>query len=147
MDLLDSLLDQDFESTSYLIERARELNDEQLDRRIDSRKHSVRSTLAEIVMQVEKVSAMMTEERWSPLPDHPTLDEIKLKHDSAMQRFARVTRRVRDRKAWKKCWVSTDAFPPVEEVYGPSVAEVFIGNAHGRAWILYVYRTLGMTDI
>lgn len=151
MDLLDRLLEHDAWTTRRLIERCRELSDDQLDRRFDIGHRSVRATLQHIIFNMETWSALMAGEDL-PRFESEILDQQSTTHFShrlavAADRLGRVARAVSARGAWDEHWLDVLDQPPVEKTYGGAIAHVITHSMHHRAQLLYMLRQLGVKNL
>lgn len=146
-DLLDRLLGHDAWTTSLLIDRARELSDEQLDAPMNIGPGSVLATLAHIVWNTEAWSASMAGEAPHRLPERPSLDAIAALHESASSRLARLACDVRDRGAWDERWRDELDHTQAERTFGGAIAHVLTHSMHHRAQLLSMYRRHGLTDL
>ena len=149
MDLLDRLLEHDVWTTRQLIERCRELSDEQLDRRLDIGHRSIRATLQHIIFNMEAWSALMAGEE---LPRSASESQQSMAHfsnplDVAADRLSRVAKAVAVRGAWDERWLDVLDQPPAEKTCGGSIAHVITHRMHHRAQLLCMLRQLGVKNL
>ncbi len=147
MDLVDRLLAHDAWTTALLIERARELTDEQLDEPMNIGPGPVRATLAHTVWNTEAWSASMAGDEPRRLQERATLDEIAALHASASRRLALVAEGVRDRGAWDERWLDQLDRDPKDRTFGGAIAHVLTHSMHHRAQVLNMLRRHGLTDL
>ncbi len=150
MDLLDRLLGHDAWTTRQLIDRCGALSDEQLDRRIDIGRQTVRATLEHIIANMEIWSALMAGDessRAAPPGAAQSLDDFHRRLHIAADRLAAVARSVAARGAWDERWLDTLDQPPTEKTYGGAIAHVITHSMHHRAQLLYMLRKLGVANL
>ena len=143
MDLLNRLLGHDAGTTQALLDRCRELSDEQLDREFDIGPRTVRATLVHIVRNVELWTDLIAEQPIRQGGDD-ALDELPGRLERAATDLAVVARDDADRDAWDELWTDLLDDPPTKKTYGGAIAHVVTHGMHHRAQLLYMLRRLGL---
>ena len=150
MDLLDRLLAHDAWTTRQLLDRCRDLPDDQLDRSFDIGQRTLRATFQHIIVNMEAWSALMAGATTLP-PRPPREGEFissladRLTHAAAG--LAHVAHAVRARNGWDDRWLDVLDDPPKEKTYGGAIAHVITHSMHHRAQVLFMLRQLGLTDL
>jgi uncharacterized damage-inducible protein DinB len=151
MDLLDRLLGHDAWTTRQLLQCARNLSDEELDREFDIGHRSVRATVDHIVFNMEVWSALMAGQRPDTTrgsePEDRSIPALRTRLDAAASHLAAVARNIADRNAWDELWLDTLDEPPIWKSYGGAVAHLITHSMHHRAQVIYMLRALGLEDL
>ncbi len=150
MDLLDRLLEHDAWTTRHLLDRCREVPEDQLDRRFDIGHRTLRATFQHIVFNMEAWAALMAGA--TVLPPRPPRDgesisSLSDRSSRAAAALAQVAHAVRDRNGWDDRWLDVLDSPPKEKTYGGAIAHVVTHGMHHRAQVLYMLRQLGLTGL
>jgi len=147
VDLLDRLLEHDAWTTGQLLERCRDLSDEELDRRFEIGHRSVRATLHHIIFNMEVWAALMAGAETAEVTAsrrEQSVADLAVRLDRAVAELARVARGVRTRGGWDEQWIDILDNPPTAKTYGGSIAHVITHSMHHRAQLLYMLRQLGL---
>jgi uncharacterized damage-inducible protein DinB len=153
MDLLDRLLGHDAWTTRHLLERCRELTDEQLDRQFDIGHRTVRATLLHIIRNVEGWAVLMSGKgpREARMDDQDLaamgVAAMSVRLDAASADLATVSRAVAARSGWDESFFDTFDDPPTKKSFGGGIAHVITHSMHHRAQLLYMLRRLGMEGL
>lgn len=150
MDFLDRLLEHDAWTTRLLIDRCRELSEEQLDHPFDIGHRTIRSTLHHIIFNMETWSALMAGEAMSKsrtVVQERSMSQFQERLGRAAARLSKVAREVSERGAWDERWLDVLDDPPVEKTYGGAIAHIITHSMHHRAQLLYMLRQLGLRDL
>jgi AraC family transcriptional regulator len=153
MDLFDIFSGQESWHTRRLLELAKTLNDEQLDRPLknpvkvfpwDGPDQSLRQILDRMVQTKEAWAAALTGGNWSPTDDADrTPSAMQERLDSADAKFHGVLTEVRNRSAWEDTFVDALCEPPETFTFGGMFAHVITFNAHRRMLAMDALRSLG----
>jgi AraC family transcriptional regulator len=156
MDLFDIFSGQESWHTRRLLEVAKTLNDEQLDRPLknqmrvfpwDGPDQSLRQILERIVQTKEVWAAALTGGSM-PLMDNAPADQspsaILARLDRADAQFHGVLKEVRNRNAWDDTFVDALCEPPETFTFGGMFAHVITFNAHRRMLAMDALRCLGV---
>ena len=151
MDLLDRLLGHDSWTTRHLLERSRELSDEQLDRVFDIGHGALRSTLVHMVGNVEVWTDLMhgrpvrpeTKARAYAEP----VEELLERYERAAAGFAAFARSIADAHRLDDLWEDYLDEPPSMKSYGGAILHVLTHNMHHRGEVLHMLQRLGVADL
>ena len=157
MDLFDIFSGQESWHTRRLLDLAKTLNDEQLDRPLknpvkvfpwDGPDQSLRQILDRMVQTKEAWAAALTGGSWSPMDDAPPTDRtpsaMLSRLDRADAKFHGVLTEVRNRSAWEDTFVDALCEPPETFSFGGMFAHVITFNAHRRMLAMDALRHLGV---
>jgi AraC family transcriptional regulator len=158
MDLFDIFSGQESWHTRRLLDLAKTLNDEQLDRPLnnpvkvfpwDGPDQTLRQILDRMVQTKEAWAAALTGGTWSCLDDAPATDRtpsaMQERLDRADAKFHGVLTEVRNRSAWEDTFVDALCEPPETFTFGGMFAHVITFNAHRRMLAMDALRRLGVT--
>ena len=157
MDLFDIFSGQESWHTRRLLELAKTLNDDQLDRPLknevkvfpwDGPDQSLRQTLDRIVQNTEVWAAALTGGSMPPMDNAPPADRtpsaMLARLDRADAKFHGVLTDVRNRSAWDDTFVDALCEPPETFTFGGMFAHVITFNAHRRMLAMDALRLLGV---
>ena len=156
MDLFDIFAGQESWHTRRLLELARTLNDEQLDRPLqnqmrvfpwDGPDRSLRQILDRMVQTKEVWAAALTG-GGMPLLDHAPPEDrtppaLLARMEKADEAFHSVLTDVRNRSAWEDTFVDALCEPPETFTFGGMFADVITFNAHRRMLAIDALQRLG----
>jgi len=157
MDLFDIFDGQESWHTRRLLDIAKTLNDEQLDRPLknqvkvtpwDAPDKSLRQILDRMVQTKEAWAAALTGGS-TPLfdkapPSDRTPAALRSRLEQADAAFQRVMTDVRDRRAWDDTFVDALCEPPETFTFGGMFAHVITFNSYRRMLALDALRSLGV---
>ena len=157
MDLFDIFSGQESWHTQRLLDLAKTLNDEQLDRPLNNRVHvfpwdssdqSLRQLLDRMVQTKEAWAAALTGGR-APLfdnapPEDRTPSAMLARMQKADASFHSVLTDVRNRGAWEDTFVDALCEPPETFAFGGMFAHVITFNAYRRMVAIDALRDLGV---
>jgi AraC family transcriptional regulator len=156
MDLFDIFSGQESWHTRRLLNLAKTLTDEQLDRPLnhpvnvfpwDSPDQSLRQILDRMVQTKEAWTAAITGGSMPPMDHAPAEDRtpsaMLARMEKADAAFHTVLTDVRNRSAWDDTFVDALCEPPETFTFGGMFADVITCNAHRRMLALDVLRRLG----
>jgi len=148
MDLLDRLLGHDAWTTQQLLALSRDLTDDELDRKFDIGRKTLRETFRHIIYNIEAWSDLMAGRpmRNDPGSAEASIAALSARLERAAADFATIARGVADRGAWDENWVDSRNNPPTELSYGGTIAHVITHSMHHRAQVLYMLRLLGVQN-
>lgn len=149
MDLLDRLLAHDVWTTRQLLLAARPLSDEQLDRRFDIDRRTLRECFEHIIENMEIWSDLIAERpvRADPADAQSgTIDGLLARLSAAGQDFAALARRIARDNAWDAVYLDTLDSPPRPKTYGGTIAHLITHSMHHRAQAMYMLECLGVSD-
>lgn len=157
MDLFDIFSGQETWHTRRLLELARTLSDEQLDRPLknevnvfpwDSPDKSLRQILDRMVLTKEVWTAALTGGSMPLMddapPEHRTPSAMLARLETADEGFQRVLGDVRNRSAWEDTFVDALCEPAETFAFGGMFAHVITFNAYRRMVAMDVLRQLGV---
>lgn len=157
MDLFDIFSGQETWHTRRLLELAKTLNEQQLDRPLenqmkvfpwDDADRSLRQILERMVQTKEVWAAALTGGSMPPLHDIPPADRtpsaMLARLDRADAAFHGVLTEVRNRSAWEDTFVDALCEPPETFTFGGMFAHVITFNAHRRMLAMDALRGLGV---
>jgi AraC family transcriptional regulator len=157
MDLFDIFSGQESWHTLRLLDLAKTLNDQQLDRPLehpvkvfpwDGPDQSLRQILDRMVQTKEAWAAALTGGTWSPVNDASPADRtpsaMLARLDKADAKFHSVLTDVRNRSAWEDTFVDALCEPPETFTFGGMFAHVITFNAHRRMLAIDALRRLGV---
>jgi len=154
MDLFDIFSGQESWHTRRLLDLAKTLNDEQLDRPLqnpvkvfpwDGPDQSLRQVLDRMVQTKEAWAAAITGGNWSQTDDTSSTPPAMLARlESADAKFNAVLTEVRDRSAWEDTFVDALCEPPETFTFGGMFAHVITFNAHRRMLAIDALRRMGV---
>ncbi len=156
MDLFDIFSGQESWHTRRLLELAKTLNDEQLDRPLknqmkvfpwDGPDQSLRQILDRMVQTKEVWAAALTAGSMPLLDNAPPEDRtpsaMLARMDKADAAFHSVLTDVRNRSAWEDTFVDALCEPPETFTFGGMFADVITFNAHRRMLAIDALQRLG----
>lgn len=156
MDLFDIFAGQESWHTRRLLELARTLNDEQLDRPLqnqmrvfpwDGPDRSLRQILDRMVQTKEVWAAALTGGGMPLLDNAPPEDRtppaLLARMEKADEAFHSVLTDVRNRSAWEDTFVDALCEPPETFTFGGMFADVITFNAHRRMLAIDALQRLG----
>lgn len=156
MDLFDIFAGQESWHTRRLLELARTLNDEQLDRPLqnqmrvfpwDGPDRSLRQILDRMVQTKEVWAAALTGGGMPLLDNAPPEDRtppaLLARMEKADEAFHSVLTDVRKRSAWEDTFVDALCEPPETFTFGGMFADVITFNAHRRMLAIDALQRLG----
>jgi AraC family transcriptional regulator len=157
MDLFDIFSGQESWHTRRLLDLAKTLSDEQLDRPLkdqvkvfpwDGPDQSLRQILDRMVLTKEVWAAAVTGGSMPPMdnapPEHRTPPAMLARMEKADAAFHSVLNDVRDRSAWEDTFVDALCEPPETFTFGGMFAHVIIFNAYRRMRAIDTLRRLGV---
>lgn len=157
MDLFDIFAGADSFHTKKLLERARTLTDEQLDRPLPdpahvvpwpTAAHSLRELLRRLVQTKEIWTAALTGGEAPDIAAEPadqgTPDALIARLEKADAAFNRILGDVRDRNAWSDTFVDALCEPAESFSFGGMFAHVITSNTYHRLYVLDALRRLGV---
>ena len=157
MDLFDIFSGQESWHTQRLLELAKTLNDEQLDRPLknqirvfpwDGPDQSLRQLLDRMVQNKEAWAAALTggsiPQMDNAPPEHRTPAAMLARLEKADAAFHSVLTDVRNRSAWEDTFVDALCEPPETFTFGGMFAHVITFNAYRRMIAIDVLRRFGV---
>lgn len=158
MDLYDWFAGADSYHVRKLLEHARGLSDEQLDRPLDTPAHvfpwdspaqSLRDLLRRLVLTKEVWAAALTGGEAPPdlgekSPTRTAPDALIARLEKSDREFNRVLTDVRNRNAWSDTFVDALCEPPETFSFGGMFAHVITFNTYQRLLALDALRRLGV---
>jgi AraC-like DNA-binding protein/uncharacterized damage-inducible protein DinB len=157
MDLFDIFAGQESWHTQRLLNHAKTLNDEQLDRPLQSKvkvfpwdgpDQSLRQLLDRMVQNKEVWAAALTGGSMPPMDNAPTEDRtpsgMLARLEKADTAFHGVLADVRNRSAWEDTFVDALCEPPETFTFGGMFAHVITFNAYRRMIAIDALRHLGV---
>ena len=157
MDLFDIFSGQESWHTRRLLDLAKTLNDEQLDRRLHNQIHvfpwdgpdqNLRQLLDRMVQTKEAWAAALTggsaPQFDNAPPEDRTPSAMLTRLEKADAAFHRVLTGVRDRSAWEDTFVDALCEPPETFTFGGMFAHVITFNAYRRMVAIDLLRGLGV---
>ena len=158
MDLFDIFSGQESWHTRRLLEQAKTLNDEQLDRPLkngvkvfpwNDPDQNLRQILERMVQTKEVWAAALTGGNMPPLDNIPAAERTPSAMLARLERadteFHGVLTEVRNRSAWEDTFVDALCEPPETFTFGGMFAHVITFNAHRRMFAMEALRGLGVT--
>ena len=155
MDLFDRFAGFESWHTRKLLEHARQLTDEQLDRPIQVPEitpwHEPDRSLRELLDRV-----VFTKEVWtaavagSAMPDAKrklSPDQLLVEFDRAEVEFQRVMGAVRARNAWDEMFTDELCQPPEQFSFGGMLAHIVTFNSYRRLTAASLMRSFGIQDV
>jgi AraC-like DNA-binding protein/uncharacterized damage-inducible protein DinB len=157
MDLFDLFAGTDSWYTRRLLEQAKSLSDQQLDRPLgstakvfpwDKPDQNLREILERIVQTTEVWTAALTGGSMPDLEGQPAEERtpaaLLARFELADARFHGILKDVRDRGAWEETFVDALCEPAETFTYGGMFAHVITFNAHRRLTALDAFHRLGV---
>ena len=157
MDLFDIFSGQESWHTRRLLDLAKTLNDEQLDRPLknqvkvfpwDGPDQTLRQILDRMVLTKEVWTAALTGGSMPPIDNAPPADRtpsaMLARLDTADAKFHRVLTDVRNRSAWDDTFVDALCEPPETFTFGGMFAHVIAFNFYRRMLAIDALRRLGV---
>ncbi len=147
-DLLDRLLEHDAWTTRRVLEYARTLTDEQLDRDFNIGHRTVRETIQHLIRNVETWTDLMADRPVrSRETGQQTIHELRQQYDAAIGDFARVARQLRDTQRLNDTYEDVLDQPPQRKSYGGTIMHVVTHDHLHRSEILHMLQRLGVQDL
>jgi AraC family transcriptional regulator len=155
MDLFDRFAGADSWHTRRMLEAARSLTDDQLDRPLDAPmkllpwekpEGSLRDLLDRIVFTKEVWTAALGGRELLPSPDR-SVPGMLARFDAVDAEFNRFLREVRDAGRWDDTFVDALCEPPETFTFGGMFAHLVTFNTHRRLAALALMRRYGVSDL
>lgn len=150
MDILDTLLAHNAQTTAKLIEQSRGLTDAQLDQDFDLAHRTVRKSLDHIIESMEWWTDLMNgqpQRTFDALGADPlSLDGLQKRLENVAPQLAEISRKLQsDGRLDEK-------FPPREDWpkpfrNGATIVHVLTHGAHHRSQVIHMLRRLGVPDV
>jgi AraC-like DNA-binding protein/uncharacterized damage-inducible protein DinB len=155
MDLFDRFAGHESWQTRKLLEHARQLTDEQLDRPISTheitpwqaREHTLRELLDRIVYTKEVWTAALTGTAIPPENRKLTPAEMLDRYQRADEEFHRIMCAVRTRGGWDDTFEDALCEPPEEFSFGGMLAHVVTFNSFRLLTAAALLRSMGVADV
>ena len=155
MDLFDRFAGYETWHTRKLLEHARQLTDDQLDRPITTPElqpwhepeRSLRELLDRIVFTKEVWTAAMTASKLPDMNRRLSPAEMLTRYDQADSEFQRVLCAVGSRGGWDDTFVDELCEPPEQFTFGGMLAHVITYNSYRRLTAASVLRSLGVSNV
>jgi hypothetical protein len=156
MDLTDRLIDHDAWLTRRLLERARDLTNEQLDAERDAPHDIVPFDCPSQLTLREALSRLVfTKEVWlaairkRELPDgkDKSIEGLLRRFDRAYVEFGEVVRQIRDEGRWDEEFTDALCEPAERFTFGGVVAHIITFDAFRRSMAIKMMNKLGVTDV
>ena len=155
MDLFDLFAGHETWHTRKLLDHARQLTDEQLDRSITTPEllpwhepeRSLRELLDRIVLTKEVWTAAITGGAFPEMKRRLGPAELLEHYDRAEVEFQRVMCAVRARAGWDDVFVDELCQPPEEFTFGGMLAHVVTFNSYRRLTAAAVMRSMGVDGV
>lgn len=155
MDLSDRLVEHDFFQSTRLLEQARSLTDEALDRAVrpglvvhsfEGPEPDVRSMLDRLIFTKEVWTAAIAGQL-APTARPTGVVEMQARLATVQPTFASLVRRIRDRNEWDDAFVDALCTPPVSFTFGSVIAHILDVSIVRRHHIVQALRELGVADV
>ena len=153
MDIIERLLAHDAWLTRRMLERARTLSDEQLDRPVLAEdpygvtETTLRSSLNRLVFTRERWLAAFTGATFPPFETTVgTMDEAIARLDAVEHRFADYVAGIEREGRWDESFRDQTCEPGETFVFGSAIAHVITFQAQRRAATLEAFRRLGIDE-
>jgi AraC family transcriptional regulator len=155
MDLFDRFAGYETWHTRKLLEHARQLTDEQLDRPIATPEllpwhepeRSLRELLDRIVFTKEVWTAAMTASKLPELKRRLSPAEMLARYDEADGEFQRLLCAVDSRGGWDDTFVDELCEPPEEFTFGGMLTHLITFNSYRRLTAASLLRSLGVDNV
>jgi uncharacterized damage-inducible protein DinB len=148
LDLLDRLLEHDAWTTRRVLELARSLTGEQLDRDFDIGHRTVRDTLHHMLGNIEVWTDLMAAQPVRHLPDGGlSIVEFEQRFDAAYADFSRIARELRDSRRLNDLYLDVLDQPPASKSYAGTILHVITHDHMHRAEILHMLQRLGVQGL
>ncbi len=154
VDVLDHLLEHDVWLTRRMLERARSLSDEHLDRPLGEHNplpfEAPQTSLREMFhRQVFWKEVWVAAIEGQTLPDvfDKTVAGMLKRLDTAFPKFSGIAQEVRAAGSWQATFTDALCTPPETFSYGGVLAHVITFSAHQRQVLLSVLRGFGIDDL
>jgi AraC family transcriptional regulator len=156
VDLFDRFAGADSWHTRRILERARSLTDEQMDRPLENKPHlfpfcspdqSLRDLLDRIVSTKEVWTAAFSGREMPPSETDRSVEGMLTRWNEADGEFNRILREVRDESRWDDTFVDALCEPPETFTFGGMFGHVVTFNTYRRLMALEVMRRYGIDDL
>jgi AraC-like DNA-binding protein/uncharacterized damage-inducible protein DinB len=155
MDLFDRFAGYETWHTRKLLEHARQLTDDQLDRPITTPEllpwhepeRSLRELLDRIVFTKEVWTAAMTASKLPETNRRLSPAEMLARYDQADSEFQRILCAVGSRGGWDDTFVDELCEPPEQFTFGGMLAHLITFNSYRRLTAASVLRSLGVSNV
>jgi hypothetical protein len=155
MDLSDRLVEHDHWHTTRLLEQARALSDEALDRHVrpglvvhsfEGPEPDVRTMLDRIVFTKEVWTAAIAGREF-PTDRDRSIAGQQARLAAVQPQFTALVQRIRDRNEWDDVFVDALCTPPVSFTFGSVIAHILTVSMVRRQTVIDVLRELGVADV
>src|SRR5262245_24565206 len=147
-DLLDRLLDHDAWTTRRVLELARSLSEDELDRDFDIGHRTFRETARHMARNLEVWTDLMAGRPVrSPAPAARALGDLQTRFAAAYEDFARVARAARDGGQLEDQYVDVLDTPPRRKSRAGTILHVITHNHAHRAELLHMLARLGVHEV
>jgi len=155
MDITDRLIDHDMWLTRRMLERAKSLTEEQLDKPVAAPQNPLPFESPEGTLREALNRLVYTKEVWlaavgrRPFPEEPnkSVSAMLERLDSAFVEFAEVVHQVRDENRWDEVFVDMSCEPQESFSYGGMIAHVITFSAFRRSAALKILEKMGVNDL
>ncbi len=156
MDLFDLFAGSDSWHTARLLEHAKKLTDEQLDRPLngmarifpwENADRNLREVLERMVQTIEVWTAALSGggmPSFDSPPENRTPASLRARFEKTDAEFKKILADVRKRGAWSDTFVDALCEPPETFTFGGMFAHVITFNSHRRLVAMDVFRKLGV---
>lgn len=150
MDILDTLLAHNAQTTAKLIEQSRGLNDAQLDQDFDLSHRTIRKTLDHIIESMEWWTDLLLARPARTFDDlgiDPlSLDGLQLRLETVAPELADISRQLQaEGRLDEKFLPRADWNRPFRN--GATIVHVLTHGAHHRSQVIHMLRRLGVPDV
>jgi AraC family transcriptional regulator len=155
MDLSDRLVEHDHWHTTRLLEQARALSDEALDRHVrpglvvhsfEGPEPDVRTMLDRIVFTKEVWTAAIAGREF-PTDRDRSIAGLEARLAAVQPQFTALVQRIRDRNEWDDVFVDALCTPPVSFTFGSVIAHILTVSMVRRQTVIDVLRELEVADV
>lgn len=150
MDILDTLLEHNEQTTAKLIEQSRGLTEAELDHDFDLAHRTVRKTFDHIIESMEWWTDLMLQRPARTFDalglDPLSLDGLQVRLENVAPELAHISRNLQAEGRLD------EKFPPREDWphpfrHGATIVHVLTHGAHHRSQVIHMLRRLGVPDV
>ena len=148
MDLLDRMLGHDRWATTQVLDKCRNLSDEQIDQQFDIGHHSLRETLDHMIYVIDFWTGWMSgrpvEHDRTTLQYDRSIDALAKRHDQYQANFAAFARQAQDEQRLDDIFIDHYGY---RQSIGATILQLLNHNTQHRSEVRHMLERLGVEKL